>query len=297
MTTPVTTAPPARPGGTAGLRAETAGTPETGTGTARTRTAETAAVRVGAATYLRPLLHYVRLETRRTLRDPGYVIIAVAMPLVMYLLFTNLGVSDTAADKADYARYSMIGMAAYGALGAALGIGPGVAEDKGRGWLRQLRVTPMTPLQVVIGRALTASVTVLPALITVLASGALVNGVRLEPWQWVATVALLWVGTIPFTLLGLGNGYGLSAQTTGVVSMASVMGLSVIGGLWVPASAFPGWLAAISRWTPTRRFGDLGWSVLDHHAPGMGTVAVLAGWLLLFAGYAVFSYRRGARTA
>jgi ABC-2 type transport system permease protein len=243
------------------------------------------------------LLDYARLEIRRTLRDPGYVITSVAMPLAMYLLFTNLGAADTAADKADYARYSMIGMATYGALHAALGIGPGVADDKGRGWLRQLRVTPMSPLQVVFGRALTASVTVLPALVTVLAAGALVDGVRLDGWQWPAVGVLLWLGTVPFTLLGLGNGYGLTPQTTGVVSMASMMTLSVVGGLWFPVSLFPGWLAAISRWTPTRRFGDLGWRVLAHRAPGVGTVTVLAGWLLIFAGYAVFAYRRGARTA
>ncbi|SEN30350.1 ABC transporter permease [Actinacidiphila rubida] len=246
---------------------------------------------------LGPVLRYARLEVRRTLRDAGYVITSVAMPLTMYLLFTNLGASESAADRADYARYAMVGMAAYGALGAALGIGTGVADDKGRGWLRQLRVTPLTPAQVVAGRALTASVTVLPALVTVLGAGAAVNGVRLAAWQWAAVAGLLWLGTFPFTLLGLGNGYGLSAQATGVASMASMMGLSVIGGLWIPVALFPRWLAAVSRWTPTRRFGDLGWSVLDHRGPSLGTVAVLGGWLLLFGGYAVVAYRRGARTA
>lgn len=242
------------------------------------------------------LLEYVRLEVRRTLRDGGFVIIGVAMPLVMYLLFTNLGVGGDGQERSGYARFAMIGMAAYGALGASLGVGTGVAEDKGRGWLRQLRVTPLTPLQVVIGRAATASVTVLPAIVTVLLAGALVNGVRLEAWQWAASAGLLWLGTIPFTLLGLGNGYGLTAQATGVVSTACVMGLSVVGGLWIPADVFPRWLAEVSRWTPSNRFAQLGWSVLDHHAPGAGTVAVLTGWLLIFAGYAVFSYRRGART-
>ncbi len=239
---------------------------------------------------------YVRLEVRRTLRDTGFVVVGVATPLLMYLLFTNLGTGGSAEDTMDYARYSMIGMAAYGAMGAALGVGPGIADDKARGWLRQLRVTPLSPLQVVMARALTAGVTVLPAIVSVFTAGALVNGVRLAAWQWAAAAVLMWLGTIPFTLLGLGNGYGLTAQTAGVVSMISMTGLSVIGGLWLPADVFPGWLAAISRWTPTARFGDLGWSVLDRHAPGPGTVAVLGLWLVVFAGYAVFSYRRSART-
>jgi ABC-2 type transport system permease protein len=241
------------------------------------------------------LTRYVALEVRRTLRDAGFVIMGVGMPLLMYLLFTNLGVTD-ASDRADFARYDMVGMAAYGALGAAMAVGGGVAEDRGYGWLRQLRVTPLSPVQVVAGRALTSSVTVLPAITAVLLSGGLINGVRLDAWQWAATAALLWLGTLPFTLLGLGNGYGLTGQTTGVANTACMMGLSVAGGLWVPASAFPGWLAAVSRWTPAARYGDLGWSVLARHAPGLGTVAVLTGWLAVFAGYAVVSYRRSART-
>jgi ABC-2 type transport system permease protein len=154
----------------------------------------------------------------------------------------------------------------------------------------------MRPLQVVLGRALTAGVTVLPAIVSVFCAGAFVNGVRMAAWQWAAAAVLMWLGTIPFTLLGLGNGYGLTAQTAGVVSMLSMMALSVVGGLWLPADVFPGWLAAISRWTPTARFGDLGWSVLDHRAPGLGTLCVLGLWLALFAGYAVFAYRRSART-
>jgi ABC-2 type transport system permease protein len=263
---------------------------------ALTTTALPSSRETGAAGPGHPLRRYIALEVRRTLRDGGFVIMGVVMPLAMYLLFTNLGITD-AKDKADYARYSMIGMAAYGALGAALAVGGGVAEDKGHGWLRQLRVTPLTPLQVVTGRALTASVTVLPAIVGVLTAGALADGVRLAAWQWAAAAALLWIGTLPFTLLGLGNGYGLTGQTTGVANTACMMGLSVAGGLWIPADAFPRWLAALSRWTPTARYGDLGWSVLDHRAPGPGTVAVLAGWLALFAGYAVLAYRRSARTA
>jgi ABC-2 type transport system permease protein len=148
------------------------------------------------------MFDYLRLEVRRTLRDVGFVIGGVAMPLLMYLLFTHLGAVDD-----TWKTGSMVGMAGYGAVGSALNTGGGVAEDRAIGWLRQLRVTPMTPRQVVIGRTLTGSVTVLPAILAVLAAGGLINGVRLAAWQWAAIAALLWLGSVPFTLLGLGNGY------------------------------------------------------------------------------------------
>ncbi|MEW2085516.1 ABC transporter permease [Streptomyces sp. NPDC005283] len=235
---------------------------------------------------------YLKLEVRRTLRDTGFVIFGIGMPVMMYLLFTNLGENES-----EWKTASMVGMAAYGALGAALSTGGGVAEDKALGWLRQLRITPMSPRQVVTGRALTGSVTVLPAIVAVLAAGGLLNGVRLAAWQWVALAVLLWLGALPFTLLGLGNGYRLSAQTTGVVNMACNLGLAVVGGLWFPVALFPDWLRSLSRYTPANRFADLGWSTTQGHAPGLTTVTVLLGWLLVFGSYAVVSYRRAARTA
>ncbi|THA34743.1 ABC transporter permease [Streptomyces sp. A1547] len=236
---------------------------------------------------------YVRLEVRRTLRDTGFVVFGIGMPVLMYLLFTNLGTDGGAG---EWKTASMVAMAAYGALGAALSTGNGVAEDKGIGWLRQLRVTPMTPRQVVAGRALTGSVIVLPALAAVLAAGAFVNGVRLEAWQWAAVTLVLWLGALPFTLLGIGNGYRLTAQTTGVVNVGCSLALSVVGGLWFPVELFPDWLSSLSGFTPTRRFAEIGQSLAAGTAPGPAAVAVLAVWALLFGSYAVLSYRRSART-
>jgi ABC-2 type transport system permease protein len=234
---------------------------------------------------------YLRLEVRRTLRDGKFVIGSVAMPVMMYLLFTNLG-----EDAGAWKTASMVGMAAYGALGAALNTGAGVAEDKAIGWLRQLRITPMTPRQGVIGRALTGAVTVLPAITAVLLAGALVNGVRMDAWKWPALALLLWAGSLPFTLLGLGNGYRLTSQAMGGINMLCYLGLAVLGGLWFPVELFPGWLQHVSSFTPTNRFAQIGRAVADGHTPSAAALAVLVCWLLAFGSYAVVSYRRSART-
>lgn len=240
---------------------------------------------------------YVRLEVRRTLRDPGFVIFGAGMPVLMYLLFTRIGQgAQPPADAAAWRISSMIGMAAYGALGAAVGTGTGIAEDKQLGWLRQLRTTPMRPERVVLGRALAGSVTVLPALLLVLAAGALVNGVRLDAWQWPVLVGLMWLGALPFTLFGIGNGYRLTAQTTGVLNVGALVGLAVIGGLWFPVDLFPHWLRTVAVYTPANRFAALGWSTASGSAPDAKTVAVLLGWLAVCGSYAVLSYRRSART-
>ncbi|MFE2019758.1 ABC transporter permease [Streptomyces sp. NPDC059499] len=236
---------------------------------------------------------YIVLEIRRTLRDSVFLVFGTGMPVMMYLLFTNLG---GAGDYGDWKAASMVGMAAYGALGSAMAIGTGIASDKSLGWLRQLRITPLDPGRAVAGRAISGSVTVLPTILAVLLAGALVNGVRLAAWQWVALVLTLWIGALPFTLLGIGNGYRLTPQGTGVVNVACLMGFAIVGGLWFPLAEFPGWVRTIGEFSPAHGFADLGWATIAGHAPGAGSVTVLAAWLLLFGGYAMISYRRSART-
>lgn len=239
---------------------------------------------------------YVNFELRRTLRDVGFVIFGIGTPVLMYIMFTNVG-DKASAGSSDWAVSAMVGLAAYGALSAGLTTGTAVAEDKAVGWLRQLRITPLSPAQVVLGRAVTGSLMVLPAIVVVFLTAMIGNGVRLDAWQWVALTLLLWVGSLPFTMLGIANGYQLSAQTTNVTNIICNLTLALIGGLWFPLSEFPGWLASVAEWTPGHLLGQLGWDTVDGNAPGAVTIVGLAAWLLVFGAYAAYAYRRSGRRA
>lgn len=236
---------------------------------------------------------YVRLELTRTLRDGGYVIFGIVMPVVMYLVFTNLGLAP--GDRHDAAIYTMVSMAAYGALGGAFNNGSGIAEDRAAGWLRQLRLTPLTPAEVVAGKVVTGAVAVVPSIAAVLVAGVLVNHVTLPPQRWLAIVALLWAGTVPFSLLGLGNGYRLSGQSAAMANIATMLTLSILGGLWVPVEKFPSWLGAIAEWTPSNSYAGLSWRIAFGDVPTLRQVVLLSAWLLVFGVYAVYGYRRAGR--
>ncbi|SCL60093.1 ABC-2 type transport system permease protein [Micromonospora citrea] len=243
-----------------------------------------------------PVYQYVGLELRRTFRDTGFVVFGIGTPVLMYLMFTNVG-GGVGGGSSEWAVTAMVGLAAYGALSAGLTAGTAVAEDKAAGWLRQLRITPLTAAQAVAGRTVTGSLMVLPTVLVVLLTGAIVNDVRLEPGQWVALTLLLWIGSLPFTVLGLANGYALSTQTTNVVNVVTNLVLAFVGGLWFPVAEFPGWLAAVARWTPAHRLGELGWATTRGDVPGPDTVLVLVAWLVLFGAYAGHAYRRASRSA
>ena len=241
------------------------------------------------------MLGYLRLEALRIFRDGGYLFMTLISPLMMYLVFTNLNV--TGQDHHDTAIYTMVGMAGFGAVGAALTNGVGIAEDKSVGWIRQLRLLPLAPLQVVLARTLCAMVVALPPILAVCLAGGLVTGVSLGIGQWAAIVGLLWLGIGPIAVLGLGIGYLFDAQKAQGAAAVGYMGLSLIGGLWFPISAFPHWVASISPLTPVNRYGELGWRIADGAYPSMTGVAILAGWFAAFAAFAVYAYRRSVRTA
>ncbi|GAA1302487.1 ABC transporter [Planotetraspora silvatica] len=238
---------------------------------------------------------YIRLELLRTIRDGGFIIFGIASPVVMYLVLSNLALAP--GDKHAGAIVTMVSMAAYGALGGAFNNGSGIAEDRAAGWLRQLRLTPLAPAQVVSGKVITGVLGVVPSIAAVLLTGVLVNHVTLSAGQWLAIVGLLWAGTVPFSLLGLGNGYNLTGQTAAMANIAALLGLSIVGGLWVPTAGFPGWLRAIAEWTPSNSYAALSWDVASGTAPGPRAIAILCGWLVVFGLYARYGYRRAGRTA
>ncbi|MFC5181680.1 ABC transporter permease [Actinomadura harenae] len=240
------------------------------------------------------LVHYVRLELLRLLRDPGYLIMTLVSPLTMYLVFSNLDLGGSAS--ADGALYSMVGMAGFGAIGAVMTSGVSISEDKPLGWIRQLRLLPLAPSQVVVGRALCAMAAALPPIVAVCLAGGLVNDVTLSPGRWLAVFALLWLGIAPLAVLGVGFGYLLTAQKAQMAGLAVYMGLSLLGGLWFPIGKMPSWLASVSRLTPVNRYGELSWSVAGGHAPTLVGTLVLAAWAAAFTVFAVVGYRRSAQT-
>jgi ABC-2 type transport system permease protein len=238
---------------------------------------------------------YVRLELMRLVRSPGYLISSIAMPLVLYLIFSNLG-SGSASDRHDIAVYLMVSMAAFGAVGGALMNGMIVVQDRSIGWLRQLRVTPLSPGRVVIGRGLTGMIATLPAILVVCVLGGAINDIGLPMARWVEIVALLWLGTAPFALLGLGIGYLITAQAAQPVMMLLNFGMSILGGLWVPATEFPTFLRQVSKIIPTSGYGNIARQIAANAAPHAFDVAVLVGWFVVFAVLAGFAYRRAGRS-
>lgn len=240
---------------------------------------------------------YLRLEIVRMASDKRFLILMLAMPVAMYLLFTNLfgAANNQPANGLAPDLAVMVSMAAFGAIGAALtATGPRIAQERTNGWMRQLRIMPLPTRSVITAKILAAMVWALPAILLVLLTAVIDHGVSLTAWQWVAIAGLLWVGTTPFAALGLLIGYLTDDSSAFPVMYGVYLFLGAVGGLWMPASVLPSVLRHISYALPSNRVAEFGWKIAAGHSPSLTGPAILLAWLIAFTCLAALAYRRTA---
>jgi ABC-2 type transport system permease protein len=237
------------------------------------------------------MLAYLRMDVMRALRSPAFLGYTIGFPALFYVLFTTV---FNRADP-DGAKYSMVQMALYSAIIAALpGVGARIAIERTTGWTRQLALSPMRPRDYLVVKTAGAAVLAVPAVVVIFALARVLNHVTLPTGTWLGLVAIMWLASLPFVGLGIVIGYTFRDEVAQGVSMVALFLLSILGGLWMPVSVFPHWLARVAELTPTYRAGQLGWWLLDATTLTAGGVAILAGWTVLFAVLAAWRFRRAS---
>ena len=237
---------------------------------------------------------FLTLELRRSLRDVRYLVIAVALPIGLYLLFAGLfGSHGQLALGLPQPVELMVAMIAYGAMWAVFSTtGPRIAHERAIGWTRQLRVTPLRPAAALSGKLLTALAAALPAMALVALTAVLSHHVQLSAGQWLALLAAMWAGVLPLALLGLAIGYLAADDIAFPATMALYFALGALGGLWIPLSVMPPAMQDIGRALPSNSVAELGWRIAGGQASVPRAVLVLTAWLLGSATAALLAYRR-----
>jgi ABC-2 type transport system permease protein len=241
------------------------------------------------------MLAYLRLEALRIARDRRFLFFTILAPLGYYLLFTSVGDTRGTAEGVDVALYFMISMASFGVIGGSVVAGGSVANDRASGWVRQLQIMPLSATRIIVAKVLAQLVTALPVILAIFVAASAEHHVRLAVWQWIALAGLLWTGAAPFAALGLAIGYASTPQSAHPTLVASMLLLTILGGIWFPISNLPGTLRRLAAVLPSRRYAQAGWSLAAGHTPALADVLVLAAWFIVLAAVAGVAYRR-ART-
>lgn len=240
-------------------------------------------------------VRYALISTRTAYRNVRFLVLTVALPLLLFVLYSNIYQGQDAGGGLSVVAYLMVSMASFGCVGAAINTGARIAIERQTGWNRQLRLTALPARSYLIAKATVSMLVTLPALVLVFIAGATIGGVSLDVGQWLETGLAIWLGLIPFAVLGLVIGFAGSVDTVQPISMITYLGLSILGGLWFPIEAFPAFLQSVAKITPSYWLAELGRTVLAGDGVPLTAVLVLAGWTIVLAAVGAFAYSRSGR--
>lgn len=235
---------------------------------------------------------FLALELRRAVRNGRYLIFTVVVPAVMFLLFVNLygGGEGTFPNGLPIATSLMMNMALFGVMAGPLSIGARIAVERGLGWQRQLRLTPLTGSGYLLTKGALSMLVALPAILLVCAIGA-VEGVRMDAAQWLGVLATLWLGAIPFVLLGIVIGLVATADGMQAITGLASMLFGLLGGIWIPADVAPDWLATLMKALPTYWVKQLTQAPFVSGVDVKQALLVIALWVAGLSLVAVRRYR------
>ncbi len=231
-------------------------------------------------------------EVRRMFRAPRFVIFTVGLPLVYFLIFS--GIYAQGAESGVVVVVLMVMMAAFGAISASISVGGRVATERGIGWNRRLRLTPLPGWGYLAVKAAAAMIVVLPALVLVFAVAAVVKGVDLDLGTWLRVLLTAWLGVLPFAAVGLLIGMAATPDSAQSMSTVTMLLFSILGGVLIPAQVLPAAMVAVAKFLPSY------WIVAETMGQAFGAgvdvegVLVMLAWLVVVGALVAVRYRRDA---
>lgn len=250
----------------------------------------------------------IRNEVLAARRSVEFVIGIVAIPTLLYAMF---GLPNSNSFTPDGATFSTIAVGSFGAYGivslALFTFGDDVAKERGRGWLRTLRATPVPASTYLVGK-LAMAVVYAALIVAVLAAVAVPTGAAdLGVGQWLALAGVLIAGVVAFSTIGLALAYLVRPKAATTIANLLFLPLSFASGFFFPLSELPAIMRDIAPYLPTYHFGRLVWPTVATEADTLALtgiapepvwvhVAWVVGCMAVGAALALWAARREAVT-
>jgi ABC-2 type transport system permease protein len=237
-------------------------------------------------------LSYTRYELLRTIRNRRFFVLSLGFPFVLFFLIAgpqrnvhNLGGSGIPAPT-----YYMVGMVAFGTMGAMLSCGARIAAERAVGWNRQLRISPLTTRSYFRAKVITAYMMALLTMAVLFVSGASL-GVSMPASDWLEMTVLILLCLVPFAALGIAIGHMLTPESIGPALGGGVALLAFLGGTWFPIPSH-GFLYDIGQLLPSYWLVQASHVALGGHPLRTTGWIVIVAWTVVLAAVARRAYRR-----
>ena len=235
------------------------------------------------------MIAFLRFEIVRTLRNVRFLVMLVAFPVLLYLIYAQ---QHGMSQGLTVATLLLVSMAVYSGMGSAMfASGPQLARERGNGWMRQLRISPISTPGWFAAKLIQAILLIIPGLAMLIALALTYGHVHLAAGRLGLLVAVLVLGTIPFCALGLVIGLIFDSQTAQVAQMITLLVLAFLGGIFIQWSSLPHGMQLIGKSLPSYHLAQLGWNAAAGRPLDLANVAALAAWTAGLAALAVWRWR------
>jgi ABC-2 type transport system permease protein len=250
------------------------------------------------------LVAQVRAEFIQAWRVPEFLIGVAIIPT---LLFSMFGLPNSATVFPDGTRIINLVMASFSAYGilslCIFTFGVDIAQERGRGWMKLMRATPLPSWVYFLGKIMMAILFATITLLLLFAVAILLGNVRLELVDWLRTFAVLLFGGLSFSTLGFALAYWTRPRAASAIANLVFLPLSFLSGFFFPLNQLPKFLQDLAFYLPTFHYGQLVWQSVGHPndiarftgQASSGTlehVLWLLGTFVVFGVLALWGYKR-----
>ncbi len=229
--------------------------------------------------------YYLTLELAR---QPMYIVSTILFPSMFFWFF---GVPN--AQNQTAALIMLGSFSAYAVLGIVLfQFGVGIAQERGTPWSAYLRILPAPAWVGFFSRLVSGIFFACLAVAGVLWTAFHFTPLELTMGRLLPFLIYLFLGSIPFGMMGIVIGLACKAQSALPVANLVYLPLSFAGGLWVPPNALPKVVQDLSPYLPTRMYGELVWGVLLQQEVENKFLIGLAIYLAIFGLISAYLYRQ-----
>lgn len=250
------------------------------------------------------LVAQVKAEFLQNLRIPEYLIGIVAIPAMLFLMFGLPNASQKLPEGTTVGALMMASFSAYGILSLAIfTFGVDIANERGKGWLRLMRASPMPAWVYFAGKFAMSILFASIVLLVVFAAAFLLAGVRLESVAWIRLFFILLTGGLAFSTLGFALAYWTRPRAASAIANLVYLPLSFVSGFFFPLNGLPEVLRNLAPYLPTYHYGQLVWGAVGSPkdvglftgiTPGapLEHAVWLVGCFVFFGVLAVWGYQR-----
>ena len=229
-----------------------------------------------------------RTEVILTLRRGESVLVTIVVPVLLLVFFASARILPRGGRGIDYLLPGTLALAIISTSLVSLGIA--TAYERYYGVLKRLGATPFPRSGLIAAKML--AVTTIEAIQVALLVGV---GAIFFAWRphgsFPLALAVLLLGTLAFSGLGLFLAGTLRAEATLAGANGLLVFFLLIGGLFVPLDHLPGWLVPFARLLPADALSDVLRSVLRSAQLPWSSAITLLAWALLLPALAARSFR------